>query len=39
MRDVAVGAEVDRQYPTPVSSESLTSEYALQPSCSMGRGL
>ena len=39
MRDEVVGAEVNRQYPTLVSSESLTSEYALQPNCSMGRGL
>ena len=31
MREVAVGAEVKRQYPTLVSSESLTNEYALQP--------
>ena len=31
MREVAVGAEMKRQYPTLVSSESLTNEYALQP--------
>ena len=31
MRDGAVGAEVKRQYPTLVFSESLTNEYALQP--------
>lgn len=31
MREGVVGAEVDRQYPTLMSSESLTNEYALQP--------
>ena len=31
MRDEVVGAESNRQYPTLVSSESLTNEYALWP--------
>ena len=31
MREGAVGAEVDRQYPTLMFSESLTNEYALWP--------